>query len=193
MAKVFSKTKADLLFSLDVYWFNRHGYFRGPKSGGIEWLSDEDVIGGIDTDCDITCDSPYLRLLYAAGNQSFDYKVGLTHTDCNYGGIRWWFLCPLIKDGEHCGKQVGKLYLGGDLFGCRHCYDLKYLSSNHSYRSPSSWSAEVLDVDVKIEKVKARMSRRYYAGKPTKNQLQLDKLYAKTFRAYSRSRLGKLQ
>jgi hypothetical protein len=34
-----------------------------------------------------------------------------------------------------CGRRVGKLYLppGGKYFGCRHCYNLTYTSSNESH------------------------------------------------------------
>jgi len=56
-----------------------------------------------------------------------DYRVRMTHTQPYYGGRRWWFLCPL----QGCKRRVGKLYIApGQLyFGCRHCYDLTYEST----------------------------------------------------------------
>jgi hypothetical protein len=47
-----------------------------------------------------------------------------------FGGLRWWFVCPLIVNGRVCQRRVRKLYLprGGRYFGCRHCYHLTYES-----------------------------------------------------------------
>ncbi len=50
------------------------------------------------------------------------YTIDFTSTPCNYGGKRYWFLCPV------CGKRVGKLYLlpEGRYYECRTCYSLTY-------------------------------------------------------------------
>jgi hypothetical protein len=63
-----------------------------------------------------------------------DYLVQLQTTPCHFGGERWWFVCPLTTNGRACKRRVGKLYLptGGRYFGCRHCYDLTYKSSQES-------------------------------------------------------------
>lgn len=60
-----------------------------------------------------------------------DQIIELETTPCNYGGERFWFLCPMEVNGSVCGKRAGKLYLppGEKLFGCRHCCDLTYESS----------------------------------------------------------------
>ena len=41
----------------------------------------------------------------------YDYKVQLTTTPCNLGGVRYWFICPLSKNGVYCGRRVAKLYV----------------------------------------------------------------------------------
>ena len=77
-----------------------------------------------------------IRLMYIAVDRSsedkevLDYNVEIVTTPCNFGGERRWFVCPLVKDGIHCGRRVGKLYLppGGKYFGCRRCYNLTYRS-----------------------------------------------------------------
>jgi len=58
----------------------------------------------------------------------YDYKISLTATPCNFGGVRYWFICPLSVNGVYCGRRTGTLYLasGGRYFGCRHCYNLSY-------------------------------------------------------------------
>jgi len=48
------------------------------------------------------------------------YRVSLTTTPLPWGGLRWWFTCPLVVEGRSCGRRVGKLYLppGRGYFGC---------------------------------------------------------------------------
>lgn len=55
----------------------------------------------------------------------------LVGTRPNFGGVRWWFVCPLVKDGVTCNRRVKKLFLpqGGQYFGCRACHDLTYESA----------------------------------------------------------------
>jgi hypothetical protein len=75
-----------------------------------------------------------LRLLYSiqAQNADCDYPVRLVTTPCHLGGVRWWFVCPLVKNGAACGRRVRKLYLCGKYFGCRHCHGLTYRSCQES-------------------------------------------------------------
>jgi hypothetical protein len=64
-----------------------------------------------------------------------DYKARLVWTPCNFGGRRWWFVCPLVVNGRACNRRVGVLYLGGGkYFGCRPCHDLTYESSRESHK-----------------------------------------------------------
>src|SRR5687768_6494646 len=52
--------------------------------------------------------------------------VSLVSTVPNYGGLRWWFLCP------RCGRRVGRLHLRPGLFACRACHNLTYESAQMS-------------------------------------------------------------
>lgn len=76
----------------------------------------------------------YSRTPHGREPESLDYSVALTTTRPRFGGLRWWFLCPLSCNGRACGRRVGKLYLppGGRYFGCRHCHDLTYTSCQES-------------------------------------------------------------
>jgi hypothetical protein len=49
-------------------------------------------------------------------------KIGLTTSKCNYGGCRYWFICP------SCKRRVGVLYRKplNKLFLCRKCNNLTY-------------------------------------------------------------------
>lgn len=60
------------------------------------------------------------------------YPIRLVTTRCHLGGVRWWFLCPLSRDGVACGRRVRALYLHGKYFGCRTCHQLTYASCQES-------------------------------------------------------------
>ena len=45
--------------------------------------------------------------------QNFHYYVNLAKSPCNLGGYRYWFICPIIKNGEICERRVGMLYKFG--------------------------------------------------------------------------------
>lgn len=63
-------------------------------------------------------------------NESMDVQtsIPLQTTQPHFGGYRWWFTCPMKIDGKACNRRVGKLYLRGPFFGCRHCHQLTYQS-----------------------------------------------------------------
>lgn len=76
-----------------------------------------------------------LRLRYESAREPGEaivYRVALEATPCRYGGRRWWFRCPLSRDGVPCRRRVRKVYLCGRYFGCRHCHDLTYRSRQRS-------------------------------------------------------------
>ena len=80
---------------------------------------------------------PVIRLHYTLNriNEYFEYPIKMTATRPNFGGLRWWFLCPRLKSGwRNCGRRVGKLYLPpcADHFACRLCHDLTYVSCQTS-------------------------------------------------------------
>ena len=50
-------------------------------------------------------DDPWLRLRYDVSGERVDCMVRLVSTRLNYGGRRWWFVCPLV------GRRAAKLYL----------------------------------------------------------------------------------
>jgi hypothetical protein len=79
------------------------------------------------------CDGT-LRLIYSmkSPDANLDYSVRLVTTPCHLGGARWWFVCPLVKNGVVCGRRVRKLYLSGRYFGGRRCHDLTYRSRQES-------------------------------------------------------------
>lgn len=189
----YGKTEADSLLKIDIYWLNKHDYLCGFKNGSIVWTSGSGSKNSVGISCQTIGESPRLRLHYtqtdiASGEKDdLDYSVLLVSTACNFGGKRWWFLCPLTRNGRACGNRIGVLYKNGSLFGCRHCHDLTYLSKSIDRRGSYFGSYRIIDADAKIGKIENSIKRRYYAGKPTKKQAQLDKLYASFSREYNNS------
>jgi len=57
-------------------------------------------------------------------------RVELVTTRPHFGGLRWWFICPLTSNGIPCRRRVQCLYLPPDqtFFGCRFCHRLGYQS-----------------------------------------------------------------
>ncbi len=133
------KTTVEDCRSLRASDFHKWGVFKakvGYASGSVVWKNYADeVISSIGYSFS---QQPYPRLTlsYAFSRntseekQDFNYDIKLSTTACNYGGLRYWFICPLLKNGFPCRNRVTKLYLppGGDYFGCRHCYELTYQS-----------------------------------------------------------------
>ena len=80
---------------------------------------------------------PSVRLLYfpERGGELVDCRVPLVHTPPYFGGLRWWFACPMPAESGRCGRRVAKLFLppGGRQFGCRHCHGLVYTSSQQAH------------------------------------------------------------
>ena len=55
---------------------------------------------------------------------NLDYLIKLQTIPCHYGGVRYWFTCPVIS----CSQRVATLYKKGGYFACRHCHQLAYKS-----------------------------------------------------------------
>jgi hypothetical protein len=134
------KTTVEDCEALDANRWMREGILAAGVSrlGGWRWVyhgGRENSIGyEVDTRDPL---SPFVRLFYTVTHRAtqekepLDYRVRLTTTRPRFGGLRWWFVCPLVVQGCPCERRVGKLYLppGGRYFGCRHCYALTYHSA----------------------------------------------------------------
>jgi hypothetical protein len=77
----------------------------------------------------------WLRLRYTAHGEPVDYRVRLTTTRPTFGGLRWWFVCPLVRRDGGPPRRVAKLYLppGQVYFGSREAYGLTYTSCQESH------------------------------------------------------------
>ena len=177
-----SKQIAEHSNALRINWLKKQGILDGGyKSGTITWtfgMSENkssigySVLTGGDND--------YISLRYTqtdnySGEKTdLDYKISLVSSPCNYGGKRYWFKCPLSKNGTFCGRRVGVLFLIGKHFGCRHCGEIAYSAQNDS-RNYRGCSVTCPDIDELREQIK----RKYYKGKPTRKYIRLFKMEEK--------------
>ena len=96
-------------------WWNTHN---GEQTSSIGY------------ELDTTAAAGWIRLQYTitkrAGGERrpMDYRVELATTRPHFGGVRWWFVCPLSS------RKVRKLYLHpiSDHFASRQALGLTYQS-----------------------------------------------------------------
>jgi len=178
-----AKQEAEWSNSLSIFWLKKHGYFDGGwRYGGIKWSygmsgNESSIRFTVMTNGD---EDDNIRLQYTHTNrragekECMDYKVELTTTTCNYGGKRYWFICPLTKNGQYCGRRVGVLYGIGKWFGCRHCGQIAYAAQMKGGKYRGS-SVSLLD----IERAEKEVKRYNYNGKPTRKYKRLIRMNEK--------------
>lgn len=171
-----SKTEADGLLKIEIWWLRKHNYLFGYKGGTIEWTDRwmERSRVGIIVSTPAEDGMPYVRLQYTltdlvtAEKRDLDYRLRLDTTPCNFGGKRYWFVCSASIEGIPCLRRVGVLYKDGDYFACRHCYSLTYASRKINSRSSIYYSRKAIDKYEKAYELYKTLSRFYYAGRPTR-------------------------
>ncbi|MFC1630055.1 hypothetical protein ACFL06_00775 [Patescibacteria group bacterium] len=174
------KAVAEQSNPLSVFWFKKQGYLdknRGYSSGVITWSylsgrNKSSVEFSLERKkWDMSTEETYLTLRYKYTNHftgeidHLDYEIRLATSPCNYGGVRYWFVCP------YCNKRVGMLYLVRKYFNCRHCGKIAYLSQMRGGVSRGS-SLCLRDV----EKLEEEIKRYYYKDKPTRKHRRLIKM-----------------
>ena len=105
---------------------------------------------------------------YLIGVEEVSVPVSFETTPVHFGGVRWWGRCPLLNNGQPCGRRVLKLYLPPGLryLGCRACHRLTYRSvQKHDARvdrllkDPRTLEAMMItSMDLPLVKTVRRMS-----------------------------------
>ena len=98
--------------SISISFLKKHGFFCGYRCGGMKWTDRYDEqTGSMGIVVDVM-DVPYVKFNYmitdlCSGEKThYDYKIGLATTACNFGGVRYWFVCPLKVNGLYCGRRI---------------------------------------------------------------------------------------
>lgn len=113
--------------SLSVMKLARAGLLAGRCLSGWRWTHESKTTASMQIESGR--DALTLRYRSRAGGgdwQSVTQRVPIRWDPCRFGGERPWFVCDVLANGVHCGRRVAKLYGGGRLFACRHCYRLGY-------------------------------------------------------------------
>jgi hypothetical protein len=102
---------------------------------------------------------------------SFTQIINLTNTNLYWGGIRYWFICPM----ENCKRRVGCLFLPPEKlhFGCRHCWKLTYLSSQNKKKYAEIKQAILIETFSNEKEKKPEPIRRIlssHSQSPNRNQ-----------------------
>jgi hypothetical protein len=122
---------ANMSKRIDIAWMIRTGRASPGThiSGSLTWSFGNEPAGSIRYVADmIDPAASELRLSFTRGEdgdrESVRQVIRLTFTEPNYGGRRWWMICP------YRGHRVGKLYMpnGGDRFASLKAWRLGYNS-----------------------------------------------------------------
>lgn len=121
----------------------------GWNFGILTWTTvpDKEHVASIGYEADLRDRAgAWLRLHYTMTDSdgsklARDYRVWLATTRPHFGGVRWWFVCPLT------GTRAAKLYLppGADRFASRRAYRMSYESRRDKplFRA-QAWEARII-------------------------------------------------
>jgi hypothetical protein len=124
--------KAESCLRLDVRRLKREGVLDRSFCSSWGWTRDGKQTGSIG----IRPLGRYsVRLEYACDGSPCDQTVGLHYTECNMGGERVWFGCPV------CRQRCAVLFMRSRRFACRQCQRLAYASQSED-EAGRSWRAQ---------------------------------------------------
>jgi len=90
-----------------------------PTTSRLESINIKDVSAGNKA-------NGFVKYSYWLNAKFVGHLVHLEQTECNYGGVRYWFTCP------NCHRRVGVLYLSSGQCACRKCFNLAYKSERET-------------------------------------------------------------
>jgi hypothetical protein len=130
-----TKTLVEEGLTLDLNKLIKDGALQPGQSvcGTLTWTRSRtgEKFASIGYEADLTDPtSGSMHLHYNANGNPVDYQVSLTTTRPHFGGIRWWFVCPVT------GVRAFKLLLpsGNDQFASRQAFVFAYRSQNETRR-----------------------------------------------------------
>jgi len=166
------KTQVEECKKLDILYITRKCDLESTITGSISWTNSwgkKSKIGVYSFTPGVLIFSYTITKNYSDEKKAFDYRVHLDTTPCNYGGKRWWFLCP------NCNRRCRILYLppGGSYFLCRICHNLTYESQQEGR---TKWNP-LFNAMNKIPMLEKRLYRTRSPKKIQKIERKLQRLY----------------
>jgi hypothetical protein len=159
------KNRVDEARSIDILDLQRKEVF--SKGSTWSWISSwsrkGEVVASISYRVESDENGPSgLRFMYAITDnetgekKDYNYIIAVVSTPCNYGGKRWWFICPLVANGRACQRGCRIIYLppGAEYFGCRECHRLTYESrQRHREKFYEGFAKPYKVVEAALEKL----------------------------------------
>ncbi len=121
--------------------------------GSVEWTDRGGYVASISYVAERAAYGLQVRLVYRYNGEPVDDAIRVTTTQPNYGGRRFWWLCP------RCFRRVGVLFAPGSRWRCRTCHRITYTSSNESHSLDAM--ARMLGCDPAILKYMQERNRGY--------------------------------
>ena len=186
------KTRVDEVHSFDVVDMHRVGFF-DSKIGDL-WTSTSQGRGSrVYSEVDYAMlsrepDQVRVGIFSALPPESdfrLEYTIGLTTTDCHFGGVRRWWECPGKGHNEACLGRCRILYRASSShqFRCRTCSDLTY----ESRQASRSYWLEVISPLLKwLRKDRHRPCELLTGGELEESTTELKRLlnHQKTFKRF---------
>jgi hypothetical protein len=182
-----SKSTVEDSTQLSIFKLKEFGLLKGWSATTLTWTR---RLSGHKNSIGIVVDTEdlYAKVDYTVTDRNtgektdYDYKISLATTPCHFGGVRYWFICPLTVNGIYCGRRVGTLYLspGAKYFGCRHCHNLSYESRNEPRLARPGGIGYPIKAERLYEELCEKTKRWTYKGKPTKKARKLKRLEQRT-------------
>ncbi len=93
-----SKTTVEQATQLNIFKLKEFGLLDGYRSSTLTWTRS---FSGHKSSIGILVDTEelYAKVNYTTTDRNtdektdYDYKISLTTTPCNFGGVRYWFIC----------------------------------------------------------------------------------------------------
>lgn len=169
---------ADFFPKISIFWLKQQGFLEESTSG---WFHND--LFKIEITTIIQDFHPYLYVVYVdqEGVVSKRQKIDLIRTPCHYGEYRFWFQCPLPRNGLICGKRLGVLYASRGIFGCRRCHNFTYQCRKRNTESVFQQYIRAVKAEHKLLAMNFKNRRLRYNGKPTRYSRQLRKLHKLVF------------
>lgn len=134
----------------------------GKRSAGSwSWYrhGEEERYAFIGYDADLSdFEDAWLRLDYRVNGLPVRDLISLTTSEPNFGGARWWFVCPVMEErGER--HRTTRLYLPPQhqRFGSRKSYGLTYTSCQESGQWNGFYRRLAADAGCDVPTVRAQL------------------------------------
>lgn len=138
-----NKRTINQFYKVDIKWFKQVFKQTDTFNHEITYVINRDN-GGLKRETTqivaFKWDKSKYKLIYGGRD------IQVTNTPCNYGGVRYWFICG------SCYERAGVLYFTGNCWECRKCGNLVYSSQQDTKTDFWTWYYKAIKVARKIDK-----------------------------------------